>query len=171
MICAEAGVSAGLLRHYFAGVDELVAATYADLGEKMGVAMRAAAAAAGPDPRAQLRAYVMASFGTPIMDPELLATWVAFWSLINSNPTIKALHSTIYQSHRAPVEALVTRVLGERACHADIRLMAVAVNALVDGLWLELCLDPSSFSPAEAENIADRWLQSLLSEPISPLAS
>lgn len=27
-ICAEAGVSAGLLRHYFEGVDELIAAAY-----------------------------------------------------------------------------------------------------------------------------------------------
>lgn len=169
MICAEAGVSAGLLRHYFAGIDELVAATYADLGEMMGATMLAAAADAGDDPRARLRAYIMASFAPPVMDPELLATWLAFWSLINSDPAIKALHSTIYASYREPVERMVEVVLGPEAA-ADVRLTAVALTALVDGLWLELCLDPSSFSTAEAERIADRMLAALLDDPLKTLA-
>lgn len=167
MICSEAGVSAGLLRHYFAGVDALIAATYADIGERMGEAMHTAAERAGGDPRAKLRAYVMASFAPPVMDPELLATWLAFWSLINSDASIKALHSEIYAGYRAPVEQLVSDVLGAKARAADVRLMAVAISALVDGLWLELCLDPTSFSPAEAERIADKWLTALLADPLA----
>lgn len=166
MICAEAGVSAGLLRHYFAGVAELIAATYTDVGERISEAMQAAAERAGDDPRARLRAYVMASFAPPVMDPELLATWLAFWSLIKSNPHIRALHSDIYAGYRTPVERLVTEVLGAGAAMADVRLTAVAVTALVDGLWLELCLDPRSFSPAEAERIAEKWLTVLLTEPL-----
>jgi TetR/AcrR family transcriptional regulator, transcriptional repressor of bet genes len=166
MICAEAGVSAGLLRHYFSGVDDLIAATYADRGEMMGRTMREAAEAAGDDPRKALRAYVMASFKPPIMDPELLATWLGFWSLINSDPAIKAMHRDIYAGYREPAERLVAAVLGAKARDVDIRLMAVAVTALVDGLWLELCLDPTSFSAAEAERIADQWLQALLADPL-----
>jgi len=166
MICAEAGVSAGLLRHYFAGVDELIAATYADVGERMGGTMQAAADAAGDDPRARLRAYVMASFKPPVMDPELLATWLAFWSLINSDPAIKALHREIYEGYRTPVENLVGAALGKDTRNADVRLMAVAITALVDGLWLELCLDPTSFSPTEAERIAEKWLGALLGDPL-----
>jgi TetR/AcrR family transcriptional repressor of bet genes len=170
MICAEAGVSAGLLRHYFSGIDDLIAAAYADIGEMMARTMLAASDAAGADPRARLRAFVMASFAPPIMDAELLATWLAFWSLINSDPRIKALHSEIYASYRIPTEKLVADVLGPSATSADLRLMAVAVTALVDGLWLELCLDPTSFSPAEAERIADKWLTALLAVPL-PLAN
>jgi AcrR family transcriptional regulator len=162
MICAEAGVSAGLLRHYFSGVDELIAATYADVGVMMGRTMLGAAEDAGHDPRARLRAYVMASFRPPIMDSQLLATWLAFWSLINSDPAIKALHRDLYASFRKPVEALVAEILAVSPDLPDVRLMAVALTALVDGLWLELCLDPSSFSPAEAEALAEQWLDRLL---------
>lgn len=43
VICAEAGVSAGLLRHYFAGIDELIAETYAEIGEHLRATMLAAA--------------------------------------------------------------------------------------------------------------------------------
>jgi hypothetical protein len=34
----------------------------------------------------------------------------------------------------------------------------VAITALIDGLWLELCLDDSVFTPEEAIGIATRWL-------------
>lgn len=165
MICAEAGVSAGLLRHYFEGVDDLIAATYLDIGEMMGRTMQQAAEAAGPDPRAQLRAYVLASFRPPIMDPQLLATWLAFWSLINSDGRIKDLHREIYESYRKPAEALIARVLGVSPELPEVRMQAVAITALVDGMWLELCLDPTSFSPEEAELIATQWLDRLMSAP------
>ena len=38
-ICARAGVSSGLLTHYFAGVDALILATYGDVGAKVSAAL------------------------------------------------------------------------------------------------------------------------------------
>ena len=43
--------------------------------------------------------------------------------------------------------------------------MAIALSALVDGLWLELSLDPSTFTPAQASAMAVRWVDSLLERP------
>src|SRR4051812_11164902 len=83
---AEAGVSPGLLRHYFDGIDALIAETYAWTGAQVSQALAEAVAAAGAEPRAQLLAYVTASFRRPIADPQLLATWIAFWSLVKANP-------------------------------------------------------------------------------------
>lgn len=162
MICAEAGVSPGLLRHYFAGIDELVAATYADIGAMMARTMQDAADAAGSDPRARLRAFILASFRAPIVDSELLATWITFWSRIGADPAMQALHRQIYASHRQPVEDLVTDIIGPAGDPLDVQLLAVGLTALVDGLWLELCLDPASFSADDAEAIADRWLETQL---------
>jgi hypothetical protein len=42
------------------------------------------------------------------------------------------------------------------------RLPAVALTALIDGLWLELSLGSAAFSPEEAERLAELWLDSLL---------
>jgi len=156
-IASEAGVSPGLVAHYFGGVDALVAATYAHVGEQVSAALDAAIEAAGSDPRARLSAYVTASFDPPIADPALLATWLAFWSLVKARPDIAALHDELYTSYRHDLEAL----LG--ACGvADLRLAAIAVTALVDGLWLELCLSPHSFTAAEARAIAERQIEALL---------
>src|SRR5687768_13309728 len=96
-ICAEAAVSPGLLRHYFAGVSDAIAETYRWTGDRVERALGEAVVAAGPEPRARLVAYLTASFRPPIADPELLSTWLAFWSLTRSDPAIAAVHAEIYR--------------------------------------------------------------------------
>jgi TetR/AcrR family transcriptional repressor of bet genes len=160
-IAAEAGVSPGLVGHYFDGVDALIVATYGHVGARVSTALGDAMADAGPDPRARLGAYVTASFDPPIADPDLLATWLAFWSLVKARPEIAALHDDIYAGYRRDLEAL----LGDCGVAPGARrLAAIAITALVDGLWLELCLSPQSFTPAEARTIADRQIAMLLAE-------
>ena len=68
-ICARAGVSAGLLTHYFDGVDALILATYRDVGEKVAAALEQAVAEAGPDPLDRLWAYIRANLQPPVLDP------------------------------------------------------------------------------------------------------
>lgn len=158
-ISAAAGVSPGLLRHYFDGIDALVAETYRTTGEQVSRALAEAVDAAGSEPRLRLAAYVTASFRPPIADPALLATWTAFWSLAKSSPEIDRLHAEIYGSYRTDLETLLAEC---GMAPGQIRLAAVAMTALVDGLWLELCLAPATFTAEEASAIAERYLDTLL---------
>ena len=160
-IAVEAGVSPGLVGHYFAGIDALIAETYAQVGEQVRDALATAVAEVGDDPKARLLAYVTASFAPPIADPALLATWIAFWSLVKPRPDIARLHDDIYAGYRRDLE----RLLGACGVAAgDRRLIAIAITALVDGLWLELCLSPASFTAAEARTIAGTHLAHMLSD-------
>ena len=158
-ICAEAGVSPGLLRHYFAGVSEAIAHTYRWVGETIGAALAEAVAQAGEDPRARLLAYLTASFRPPIASPDLLATYVAFWSLTRSDAAVAAVRAEVYGDYRAGLESLIRAY---RRGIADARLPTVALTALIDGLWLELSLGNAPFTPEEAEALAEKWLDALL---------
>lgn len=158
-ICARAGVSPGLLRHYFEGIDDLIAATYRDVTERVSRSLAAAEGEAGPEPRQRLIAFVTASFRPPIADSKLLATWLAFWSLVNTRPAIAAIHGETYRGYRGGLERLLA---GCGLDPAEVRPAAIALTALVDGLWLELSLDPSTFTPAEASGIAVRWVDNWL---------
>lgn len=159
-IAVEAGVSPGLVGHYFAGIDALIAATYAHVEHTVSEALDAAVAAAGADPRARLDAFVTASFSPPIASGELLATWTAFWSLVRSRDDIARQHDEQYAAFRARLEALLAEC-GLPA--ARLRHAAIAITALVDGLWLELCLSPEAFSADEADAIARSVLDALIS--------
>jgi len=157
-IAAAAGVSPGLVTHHFGGVDRLVAASYDHVAAQVAAALEVAVDAAGAAPRARLGAYVAANFTAPIADPALLATWLALWSLARGDAAMLARHEQHYAAFRARLEDL----LGACGVAAErLRLTAIGVTALVDGLWLELCLSPDSFSANEARRIAADYLAGL----------
>ena len=117
-----------------------------------------AVSAAGPDPRARLLAYITANFRPPIATPELLASYVAFWSLARSDRAVAKVRAEVSDQFRAGLEGLIRAY---RPDLADPRLPAIALTALIDGLWLELSLGEAPFSPEEAERLAEGWLDSV----------
>lgn len=165
-IAQEAQVSPGLVTHHFGGIDALIAATYADVSAAVTAALDAAVAGAGGDPRARLSAYVAASFAPPIADRALLATWVAFWGLVIARDDVARLHDEQYAHFRGGIERLLADCgVAPAAC----RRSAIAITALVDGLWLELCLSPEVFDAAEARAIAEAQIAALLAAlPATP---
>ena len=158
-ICVEAGVSPGLLRHYFDGINALIAATYIATGARVASALNMAVEAAGDDPRARLIAFVTPNFRPPIADSDLLATWLAFWSLARSNSAIGKIHDEIYAANRHDLEQLIAACANTPD---NTRLAAIGLTALIDGLWLELSLGNAPFSQDEAEALAERWVSALI---------
>lgn len=156
-ICARAGVSPGLLRHYFGGIDDLVAATYQATSDRMDAIFAAAVTGAGADPRARLTAYLTASFRPPVTDPELLGAWTAFWALARSDARMAEIHAESYAGYRARLGELLT------ACGArDAERLAIMLTAMVDGLWLELSLDAGSFGAEAAVAMIERAVAALV---------
>ncbi len=156
-ICARAGVSPGLLRHYFAGIDDLVAATYEATSDRIDAIFADAVAGAGTEPHAQLLAYLTASFRPPVTDPELLGAWTAFWALARSNARMANIHADSYAGYRARLGELLT------ACGAaDAERLAIILTAMVDGLWLELSLDAESFGAEAAVAMVERAVGALV---------
>jgi TetR/AcrR family transcriptional regulator, transcriptional repressor of bet genes len=160
-VAAEAGVSPGLVRHHFAGMQDLVAETYRATGREIAAVLDAAVGTAGPSAEARLRAFVDASFKPPLLDPDLLAVWLAFWSLTRNDAEIRGIHAKVYAEYRKIVERLVAGFAAERRIEIPARPAALGMIALLDGLWLEHCLDPQTFSADEAARIAQQWVDNL----------
>lgn len=160
-VAAEAGVSPGLVRHHFAGMRDLIAETYRWTGKQVEAHLSAALADAGADPEAQLRAFIDASFSAPLLDPDLLAVWLTFWSLTRTDPEIHAIHGKVYAEYRKRLERLIAAIAAKAKTDLNPRLSALAFTALLDGLWLEHCLDPKTCTAAEAKTIAQGWVDGL----------
>jgi TetR/AcrR family transcriptional repressor of bet genes len=160
-VAARAGVTPGLVRHHFGGIDGLIAATYRHVGETVTEAIEAALAAAPADARGRLSAFVRASFAPPLLDGDLLATWLAFWGRVRRDAEIRSIHGEIYSAYRARVAAMLSAA-AETGRPIDANRAALALTAVLDGLWLELCLDPSSFAADEAVRIVEAFVDALL---------
>lgn len=159
-VAVAAGVSPGLVGHYFDGIDALIGQTYVHVAAQVDAALQSAVAAAGAEPRARLHAFVAANFAPPIADPDLLATWIALWSLVRTHPEIARLHDDNYAAFRLEIAGLL------QACGTRDQVMAqqnaIAITALIDGLWLELCLSPKTLTAALACAIARRHIEAVL---------
>ncbi|MGA7823943.1 MAG: TetR family transcriptional regulator C-terminal domain-containing protein, partial [Steroidobacteraceae bacterium] len=50
---------------------------------------------------------------------------------------------------------------GVPAAAGELRRAAIGLTALLDGLWLQWCLQPSAFRPDEAVRMCEAWIASL----------
>ena len=161
-VAARANVSPGLVTHHFKGIDELIVATYAHVGAHMAETLNAAINRAQGGAEAKLRAFIDASFKPPVLDRDLLAVWLSFWSLVRRDPGVRKVHKRVYVDYRRRLEELIAEIARERRLNIDAHLAALGLTAMLDGLWLELCLDPTTFETADALRIAHAWVDDLV---------
>lgn len=162
-VAARAGVSPGLLRHHFGSFANLLAEAYRHTAETVYGRLDLAIAKAGADPAARMHAFLEASFQPFIVDRELMAAWLGFWGLIRRDPAAAAVHAEGYEAYRGRIESLLSDLARARSVQIDARLGAIGLSAMLDGLWLELCLDPRTFTPDEAVETTQAWVEGYLS--------
>ena len=161
-ISAEAGVSMGLINHHFPGIDGLIAAAYESLAKRLLAGSREPALAIAGDPVGSLHAFFSASFAPQALDPAIFRTWLVFWSLVPHSRELRALRDRTHGETRTVLESLLStlkRMPGVAAF--KVSSAAIGLSALMDGLWVELSLSPSSFAPAKAIALCDDWVQGL----------
>jgi TetR/AcrR family transcriptional repressor of bet genes len=164
-VAARAGVSPGLLRHHFGGFSNLLNEAYRQTFARIDASFDTAMAQAGGDPERRMAAFLQASFGPAIVDRDLLSAWLGFWGLVRSDPDAAAVHAEGYAAYRERIERLLSDLAGARGVEVDATRGAIGLSAMLDGMWLELCLDPSTFSAEEAVRIATVWVDGYLGAP------
>jgi AcrR family transcriptional regulator len=168
-IAAQAGVSIGLINHHFPHKDSLVAESYRAFSRKLSGNFEAAVAAAGNDPRTRLRAYFSAFFSNPNLDPQVLTAWVVYWSLVQVSPEMRAVRDEEGRGYSAVLGRLVSDLATARGGAAvNLALVVTGLTAMLDGLWLQLCLDPTSIRPKDAAALCDDWVDRVIAPRTAP---
>jgi TetR/AcrR family transcriptional repressor of bet genes len=161
-ISAAAGVSIGLINHHFPSKSSLVAVTYETLALSLQESIRAQAENKAVSPRDRLSGFFRASFAPEILDPQLFNVWLVFWSMVAHSPEIRAVHDRTYGKYRSILESLLGQLVNSGAApQFKLRPAAIALSALLDGLWVELSLSPATFKPREAIALCEDWVNAL----------
>ncbi|MCA1443616.1 TetR family transcriptional regulator C-terminal domain-containing protein [Ensifer sp. IC4062] len=164
-IAIRAGVTAGLVRHYFESKDQMVAEAYraviASLTEQ--------AQNVEGDPATRLREFIAVNFTEPVADSRSVSLWAAFISQVRVDPILAEIHREGYLAFRNTLQELLSEFLaakGRRASEEECRRYAIAINGLVDGLWVEGCLAGDLFRDGELVSIAMASVEAVLGLPI-----
>lgn len=164
-IAVRAGVTAGLVRHYFDSKDQMVAEAYraviASLTEK--------AKNVEGDPTTRLKDFIAINLTEPVADSRSVSLWAAFISQVRVDPVLAEIHRDGYLAFRNALQDLLSDFLaakGRPAGPEECRRYAIAINGLVDGLWVEGCLAGDLFRDGELVSIAMASVEALLGLPM-----
>lgn len=169
-IAIKAGVTAGLIRHYFSSKEHILQEAYrvviARLTEK--------AERVTGNPEERLRSFIVINLTEPVANSRSLSLWAAFISQVSVDPQLAAIHREGYLGFRDALEGLLADFLaakGQEAGPARCRALAIAINGLLDGLWLEGCLAEELFEESELVRIALSSVEALIGVPIGAPAA
>lgn len=164
----EANVSRGLINHHFGSLDDLLVEVYqSSLYESVSTHIAQARQRrddehAAWSPEAALLALVRSNFEPHYFARENLLVWLSLWSEVAVNPKLRAVHRRLYEAYRGELALEISAVASKRGRAVDGIAIARNLIALIDGLWLEWCLDENVVSPASAEEASIAFLESSL---------
>nr|WP_284046915.1 transcriptional regulator BetI [Halomonas llamarensis] len=161
-IARHAGVSAGIISHYFGGKDGLLEATMrqilTDLSDAVSARRRILI---DNSPRAHIGAIIEGNFDRTQVTGPAAKTWLAFWASSMHKPMLQRLQN------------VNDRRLYTNLCHQFRRVMprpqarnaARGLAAMIDGLWLRGALTPEGLDVDQARALALAYLDQLLAQP------
>ena len=154
-IARLAGVSNGIISHYFNDKNGLLEATMRHLMQALSNAVGERRSALREDsPRANLKAMIDGNFDDSQVSGPAMKTWLAFWASSMHQPALRRLQRV--NDHR-----LYSNLCGQfhRALPQDqARFAARGLASLIDGLWLRGALSGEAFDTEQARRIAYDYL-------------
>jgi len=155
-ISARAGVSTGIVHHYFEDKADLLEATLRQLGVSLrhSVVNRLRLATS---PVERLLAVIDGNIGPDQFTPRGVCVWLAFWAQVPTNARLaRVQNAVISRLHDNLVHAL--KLMGR----TDAVEMARAIAALIDGLWLRAAVARSGPDPVAARRLVLDYLNAKL---------
>ncbi len=136
-IARKAGVSPGIVHHYFADKDDLLFETMRVMLENL----RAGAVSAlvmARTPRLRVFAVIDACFSAGQFSPEVVTAWLALYASARKSPRLARILSLYHRRLRSNLVFSLRQMDGGE----DYDFQAEAIAALIDGLYLRAALNP-----------------------------
>src|ERR1700732_3832265 len=134
-IARRAGVSPGLVAHYFDDKDGLLEAAFRTLARTLAVRVRARLALART-PRGRVQAVIDTNLAPEEFDKRTGTAWLAFWGQVLHVRGLKRVQTAYQRRMLSNLRNDLRRMIpGE-----DARSLAAMIAAMIDGVWLRAAL-------------------------------
>jgi len=139
-ISKRAGLSVGLVNHYFDGKSDLFEETMQTLVDQT-LADVEAGMAAGTTPLERLMGFVEGHFAPGQRSPEAISAWLSFYLQVSENTGFGRIQNAFDER----LLGLLRPILSELVPAARQENIAQTLIALAYGLWLRHAYDPAHF--------------------------
>lgn len=152
-ISARAGVSSGIIHHYFEDKTALLEATLRSLASDL----RSAAIARlrqAHSPRARVLAVIEGLLAPEQLAPQAISAWLAFWPLVRTDPRFARIQTVLIRRAHSNLMSGLRDLLPP----AEASRLATGLSILLDGLWLRTALSDGTFDREAARKMAIDYL-------------
>ena len=156
-ISEKAGVSPGIIAHYFGRKEDLLEATMRAMLTELGRAVVTRQQTA-VSPREKLHAIIEGNFDFEQIHPRAATTWLAFWAEALHKPRLGRLQRINQYRLRNNLRYWLKKLLGEPRA----RSASDGLAAMIDGLWLRGAFEPGGIDPKRCTTLAREYLEKQL---------
>ena len=143
-IAARAGVSPGLVAHYFGDKDGLLDAAFRSLARRVGNQVRARLRQVCT-PRGSIQAVIDANLAPQEFDQRTGTAWLAFWGQVLQVKSLKRVQSAYQQRTLTNLRSSLKKLVPPD----EAQRLAAMIAAMIDGVWLRAAL--SGWREADSE--------------------
>lgn len=147
-----AKLSRGIVNFYFRSKEELLVETLRHMAQDYEAFWMTAVAKAGPAPADKLNAMIEADFHPTAASRKHVTVWYAFWGEARWRPEYLRLCAELSDRYFEQTRALCQSIV-DAGGYRDVDAAGVArgLNAMIDGLWLDILINPKSVDRSEAK--------------------
>jgi betaine-aldehyde dehydrogenase len=143
-IAGRAGVSAGLIAHYFGDKDGLLEAAFRQLSRRVHANVRAKLRQART-PRGRVQAVIDANLAPEEFNQRTGNAWLAFWGQLRHVPPLLR----VQRAYQRRMLSNLRHALRPMVPADEARTLAAMIAAMIDGVWLRAAL--SDWAEADSE--------------------
>lgn len=165
-IAKRAGVSGGLVHHYFGSKDQLLAATMRHLLAELGREIRDGLAQAST-PRARISAIIAGNFAVDQFQPAVIAAWLAFY--VQSRTT--AANSRLLKVYAARLASNLTYNLKAFMPRDEALQVAEGTASMIDGVWIRQALNGAHTDRKAAIAMVENYVETQIAAQASARSS
>ncbi|MEP3889482.1 MAG: transcriptional regulator BetI [Hellea sp.] len=156
-ISKQAGVSTGIISHYFGGKSGLLDATMRQLLRHLGSNL-ASGSSTSTDPKDRIVDIINSNFAEEQVTPEAVTVWLAFWGQALHDPMLKRLQNVNLRRLQSNLRFWLKQLFPKEQAYR----VAEGLAALIDGLWLRGAFDEKGIQRRDARHICLDYLESQL---------
>ena len=158
-IARRAGVSTGIISHYFKDKNGLLEATMRDItGQLRHAVLQRLRALPGASAERRLRAIVAGNFDDSQISGAAMKAWLAFWASSMHQPML-------YRLQQVSSKRLLSNIVYEfqrQLPREQAQEAGYGLAALIDGLWLRAALSGKPLDKTRAKTLADHFISQYL---------
>jgi betaine-aldehyde dehydrogenase len=144
-IATRAGVSPGLVAHYFGDKDGLLDAAFRALARRVGNQVRARLRQVST-PRGRIQAVIDANLAPEEFEQRTGTAWLAFWGQVLQVKSLRRVQSVYQQRTLSNLRSSLKKLVPAD----EAQRLASMIAAMIDGVWLRAAL--SGWREADSES-------------------